>query len=354
MSAFARSFLYAGLDRDGFCRYLSQARQENEARLRTCALVSLGMFLVLALANLAIRMFPAGCTACYGIMALFSLAVYAMARLLPARNPSLTTGLCCLYVAGLYAFSLVDSFMNPELPAIPAVAILLLGPFLFTERPIYLIVMSVITAALLCVVSFHVKSRRLAFIDLWNSTAFGVISIAAELTQERLRFQLFEQTDRIQYLSETDMLTGCKNRNCFENRLYTFRDRCREGVVCVYVDVNGLHNLNDSQGHEAGDRMLKAVGKSLTDAFGPDNAYRVGGDEYVVIRLDASLEETRRTVDGIAAALAGQGYDISAGIARGVRGALDMDALIKQAEAGMYEEKECYYQQEGHDRRRQW
>lgn len=353
MNSVKRNLLYAGLNKADYDRLLPQARNDNEKRLKAFSMFSFGWFLVLCVANLSIRIFSPSSTVSYGIMALFSLVVYALANILPARNASTTSVLCCAFITGLYAFAQIDSALNPELPAISVIFFMLTGSILFTERPLFLIVANIATIVLLCFISFCIKSRQLAFIDLWYSVAFGAISIAAELTQERMRFRLLSQADHIRYLSETDVLTGCKNRNCFQGRLPHFPEMCKHGLVCAYIDVNGLHNLNDSQGHEAGDIMLKSVAQALIDAFGPENTYRIGGDEFVVACPDAVIEDTRRTMRGVVEKLSGQGYDISVGIEQGDRSTLDMDALIKKAEMRMYEEKNAYYQQEGHERRRQ-
>ena len=352
MSAIKSSLLYAGLEKSEFHRLMPQARAENQGKLKTYAMVSFALFLILTIASLIVRIFPDSAIISYAIMALFSAVVYTLARMLPAQKPSSTTGLCYVFVGALYIFSLINSAMHPEMPAVAAIAIMLMGPFLFTERPLNLICMNIVTIALLCIMSFRFKSRQLALIDIWDALAFGMISIAAEIAAESLRFRLLAQTDRLKYISETDMMTGCKNRNCYQDRLPRFADMCQKHMVCVYIDVNGLHNLNDSQGHEAGDNMLKAVARALLDTFDPDNTYRIGGDEFVVARPDASPDETHQRMAEVAAILSKQGYDISTGIEVGSKATLDMEALVKQAEAGMYKEKEAYYRQEGHDRRR--
>lgn len=351
MSAIKSSLLYAGLEKAEFHRLMPQARTENQGKLKTYAMVSFALFLILTIVNLIVRIFPSSAIISYAIMAAFSAVIYVLAGMLPAQKPSSTTGLCYLFVGALYIFSLVNSAMHPEMPAVAAIAIMLMGPFLFTERPLNLICMNVVTIVLLCIISFRFKSHQLALIDLWDALAFGFISIAAEIAAENLRFRLLSQADRLKYISETDMMTGCKNRNCYQGRLPRFADMCQKHLVCVYIDVNGLHNLNDSQGHEAGDKMLNAVARALLDTFDPENTYRIGGDEFVVACPDASPEETRQRMAEVAAVLSKQGYDISTGIEVGNKATLDMEALVKQAEVGMYEEKEAYYQQEGHDRR---
>ena len=65
---------------------------------------------------------------------------------------------------------------------------------------------------------------------------------------------------------------------------------CQENVVCVYADANGLHELNNEQGHDAGDRMLQTVAREMQSRFGDAHTYRVGGDEFVAFVPDREPE----------------------------------------------------------------
>lgn len=343
--------LYAGLDQKNFNILLPQAWHENRKRLNIYTLVSICVFFCLAIASLITGIFSPKCTVTYSVMVLCSAAFYIFARFWAQNRPHLTTLLCFLFIAGLYAFAIVNSVIYRELPAVTAIAFLLIGPFLFTERPVHLIGMNITAAVILCVSSYCVKSPEMAAIDLCNAIVFGFLSIVAEIMQESIHFQLLYQSDRIKFLSETDMLTGCKNRNCYQGRLPGFPEQCKKELVCVYVDVNGLHNLNDDKGHEAGDLMLQTVARSLLDAFGAEHTYRIGGDEFAVIRADASIEETRRSLTQISAELSSKGYDISFGACSAGK-PVDMADLIRRAEQEMYLSKKAYYDQPGHTRRR--
>lgn len=95
------------------------------------------------------------------------------------------------------------------------------------------------------------------------------------------------------------MLTGLLNRNSYEKNVLEYPGRCRESVTCIYVDVNGLHTLNDSKGHAAGDEMLRAVAGALRDCFGEKDVYRIGGDEFVVFARDEALEGIWNKLEGL-------------------------------------------------------
>ena len=64
--------------------------------------------------------------------------------------------------------------------------------------------------------------------------------------------------------------------------LHKSEQRTISPAICVYIDANGLHELNNERGHEAGDLMLRFVADSLMEQFPRGSLYRVGGDEFVV------------------------------------------------------------------------
>ncbi len=101
----------------------------------------------------------------------------------------------------------------------------------------------------------------------------------------------------LEQLSLTDSLTGLGNRRAFERDLEVAlkrAERTAEPLALLYLDVDGLKRLNDRRGHVAGDETLRSLGAVLRSSLriGSDAAYRVGGDEFVmVLTSDASHAE---------------------------------------------------------------
>ena len=155
----------------------------------------------------------------------------------------------------------------------------------------------------------------------------------------------------MQRLGEGDTLTGLYNRNRYEIDLPNLATKCQDSLGCVFVDVNGLHELNNSQGHEAGDQMLRSVADALRTCFGSRYTYRVGGDEFIIFVCDASVEDTERRLRELTETLKRKGYFVSAGCAWAHVPADDVEGLIKTAEKRMYAEKQAYYQDPANDRR---
>jgi diguanylate cyclase (GGDEF)-like protein len=101
-------------------------------------------------------------------------------------------------------------------------------------------------------------------------------------------------TDELQRAAFTDALTGCANRRAFERDLERELARCARAeldLCLVAADVDGLKRINDSEGHAAGDRTLLQLVESFRRAMRSlDGIYRVGGDEFVLMLPDTSLD----------------------------------------------------------------
>lgn len=142
---------------------------------------------------------------------------------------------------------------------------------------------------------------------------------------------------------ERDSLTGLYNRNRYEEDLMRYSGGLFSSLTCVYIDVNGLHELNNTQGHKAGDLMLQTVAGKIRETFGSEYSYRIGGDEFVTFLPDVSEEEAAALCSRMKSELELRNYHISAGIQR-EENIFSMDELIKAAEQKMYGEKRRYYE----------
>lgn len=352
MKLLGKTLLYAGLDSYVFDALKDDALADTRRSLRIYSMFATFLFIVMAIFELVTNGHFAQNIGIYFVMSAICAFVWIVTRHMAPTHPNLILPLAYLLVTTMYMFALILTMLHTDLPAVTFIAMLVLAPFLYTDRPVYIVLLNIAATAALCVLSWLFKPQDIAIGDEWNGITMCAVSVAAAVFQRRLRFRALAQARHIRYLSETDLLTGAKNRNSYEQLCMKYADRCQRFLTCAFADVNGLHEMNNTKGHKAGDVMLQTVAKALLDRFGSEHVYRVGGDEFVAFAPDAPEEEIARDLKRIGAELSAQGYDISVGIISGEKGSMDLAQMLADAEKEMYRKKELYYQQPEHERRK--
>lgn len=351
MNKLRETVLYAGLSREAFHRVWPQAVENNRQMLEVCSMAACLIMLVITLVNQATKGYAFSNQMIYSFMVVIVLVINVCAGKLAPKRPRTVMPLAYAFIAALLLFGMDITVRHPDQPAVTFLVMLVLAPFIFADKPIRSIAVLLAAAFGFCVLVLRVKERDLAVIDIWNTLGFSMLAVFADVLQMRTKFRVLAQEREIRYLSETDLLTGAKNRNCYELRFPGYDKRCSESLTCIYADVNDLHRLNNEKGHAAGDRMLQTVAMALLGRFGEENVYRIGGDEFVVFCPDRSGESVAALLDEIAKELQRDDYHISAGYARQEVPQIHMTSLTSEAEQRMYAAKENYYRQLGNDRR---
>ncbi len=148
--------------------------------------------------------------------------------------------------------------------------------------------------------------------------------------------------ERLEELAATDPLTGLANRRAFEHALAGHSRRTP--FVIISCDVDRLKHVNDTLGHEAGDRLLLAVTRGVAGVLRKGEVFaRLGGDEFAIFMPDATAESARLLADRILQALASTATaeftpSLSIGCAEGAPGENPGDVAVLSDEA-MYEAK---------------
>ncbi len=157
-----------------------------------------------------------------------------------------------------------------------------------------------------------------------------------------------ENHNIIKTMGTTDYLTRIKNRNSYEAEIRSYATMDAKSLWCVFVDVNGLHEVNNTQGHRAGDLMLCTVADTIRMIFGEQYTYRIGGDEFVAFMPDSSHEDFMRYKNRMVEELKRKNYYVSVGFEgteKNENKVFDIDKIVSAAEAIMYKEKQKYYKE---------
>ena len=148
-----------------------------------------------------------------------------------------------------------------------------------------------------------------------------------------------------------DALTRLYNRHKYNEDIKEMSNGEISHLTACYIDVNGLHELNNKLGHEKGDDMLCAVADTLKKYFPNELVYRVGGDEFIVLSSRLSKSSVEHIINRVREDLIRDNYEISAGIESG-KSELPIHKIVGAAELAMRADKENYYKNNGDQRKR--
>lgn len=139
-----------------------------------------------------------------------------------------------------------------------------------------------------------------------------------------------------------DSLTGLLNRNAFDDDVEFIQATHDKPLTVMYIDLIGLHEINNHLGHARGDVVLCELADAARAYFGDDNIYRIGGDEFVVISFAHSMAQSARQMGYMRQELLDHGCELSVGMAESDDGE-DIPDLVNQAENEMRKDKKRYY-----------
>ena len=153
---------------------------------------------------------------------------------------------------------------------------------------------------------------------------------------------------RLEEQSMRDQLTGAGNRWGMERRIRAFKGEGPLGVISI--DLNGLKNTNDSEGHHAGDMLICETARILQECAGAECVFRTGGDEFVVVTEGMEEDDIRLLIQHIHERARDNGISMAVGYAVSQRMVSDFDALLTKADLKMYEDKGHSYRRRSTDR----
>jgi diguanylate cyclase (GGDEF)-like protein len=152
-----------------------------------------------------------------------------------------------------------------------------------------------------------------------------------------------KQADRLRHEATHDALTGLPNRRAFRGRMAREIDSGARFAL-VLCDMDNLKHVNDTRGHDAGDKALQQLADALRSQLRhSDNAYRIGGDEFAVVLAGAGRVEADQVLARLGEAVTqvppgGQRLEASFGVSMFEAGD-DSEQVIGRADNALYDAK---------------
>lgn len=160
--------------------------------------------------------------------------------------------------------------------------------------------------------------------------------------------RLRDNADALEHSALYDQLTDCKNRKALD-WAYTEKLEKYFPLAIVMCDINGLKEINDQKGHDAGDKFIVQAAQTLKSVFGKRHVYRFGGDEFIAVLPNITHPAFQKLLETAKSQL---GDTASLGTMISGTKDTDFESLLKAADAEMYENKKQYYIVTGKDRRK--
>lgn len=180
-----------------------------------------------------------------------------------------------------------------------------------------------------------------------NGEPIKMIGIMQDITEQK------QAEHRIEFLAHHDTLTGLPNRSLAIDRMeqaIVYAKKNKTKVALLYVDMDGFKTINDSLGHNTGDRMIQAIAKRLQESLKEtDTISRQGGDEFLIILTDIGNTDNISAIATRLVAKLNQPVTldtrsltstVSIGISLYPDDGGDFEALLQKADTAMYKAKE--------------
>lgn len=184
----------------------------------------------------------------------------------------------------------------------------------------------------------------LAFLTILITTVNFVVSVEVNFYPKyRAYYALLNDGGTVKdiVVAEREML-AVLNRNAFDDDVEFIQATHDKPLTVMYIDLIGLHEINNHLGHARGDVVLCELADAARAYFGDDNIYRIGGDEFVIISFAHSMAQSARQMGYMRQELLDHGCELSVGMVESDDGE-DIPDLVNQAENEMRKDKKRYY-----------
>lgn len=194
--------------------------------------------------------------------------------------------------------------------------------------------------------------KEIAIVTAGLNSMLQAINIELEKNKQKNQMLLAQQS-QMEKLANFDALTGLPNRQSFMKDLklsLNYAKQSESDLVLMFFDLEGFKTVNDSFGHEIGDRLLVEIAKKIAHIIGPQNKVaRLGGDEFLVqlngdYSEDAIKDTAKRFISGISEPIDIGHWNVQVGTSVGIAKAKDADFnhidLLANADIAMYRAKD--------------
>lgn len=189
------------------------------------------------------------------------------------------------------------------------------------------------------------SGKSLGFTEVINPSALAFKSAGLLLSTLTLFLAIMLRNRDIfrslESINTTDQLTSVGNRRGFAE----YRQTLPDGISLAFIfgDLNGLKQINDTQGHEVGDQLIRQAAQIMKNLTGDIAVFRMGGDEFIIVAKDADEAQAQRLVNDLRARYRSSGISMALGYIVCQTPIANIDDVLSQVDKKMYADKERIY-----------
>ena len=356
------SLFYMGLTRDQYQR-VSDVIGEDNRRIAVSGGFCASLFWIFSLIMSFNSDAYLACRIVYVVALLFSIVSIIVSLFMVKKMPWLLNPTIGVLLMSVLGAGIGIAFCQPDVRTASMIAFVIITPTCFIKNSITDFLMLFITIIVYAVFGVNIIEPDIYSWGLVNLIIFSLAGILVGHAINKERSERFIYEESAKELAEKqaryanhDEMTGLRNRRSYDTKLKALAMNLPEQISVVILDINGLKNVNDTLGHEAGDELIVAAAKCIASAFwGIESIYRTGGDEFCVISEESS-DETLRRIEEMKKLMSNYKGEIITDVSISYGYATNQDmkdikSIVIQADKNMYEYKRDYYAQKDNDRR---
>jgi len=181
-----------------------------------------------------------------------------------------------------------------------------------------------------------------------NNQIIGMVATAKDITEKKkLEMELVKKNELLSKLAITDGLTGLNNSRHFHDQIKRELSRLKRNpdrkLSLILLDIDNFKDLNDTEGHQMGDHVLKSLGQVIKVCIRSDvdSGFRYGGDEFVILLPDTDKRQALVVADRIQKQFQAFKFgktSLSMGISEAQSGE-EEQSFVKRTDEAMYQSK---------------
>ena len=255
-----------------------------------------------------------------------------------------------LSISLLFIFGCFISSNNSAVPATTFIALLLITPMFMIDKPFWMAIELSAASTLFIIWMHFIKSYDIWMTDVINVAIFTVVGIFLNIIANSLRIKEFVLTREINIQKDLDELTGLKNKSALTREINDFLiDSLTDKGIMFMLDIDRFKSINDTYGHDIGDRVIAQLGTFLGRIFTKNEITgRFGGDEFIIFiknndNMDAVKNFAEEIINGASQNVVlpdnKQAISVSIGIAIYSGRETNYSDLFKKADIALYKAK---------------